>query len=52
MNVAVLLSRPAKTTKRHIPDLGIWRFVTLLGNAQLRLLGIRLSGFAGFADGA
>jgi hypothetical protein len=52
MNVAVLLSRPARTIKRHIPNPGIWRFVTLLGNVQPRLLGIRFSGFAGFADGA
>ena len=27
------------------PDRGIWRFVTLLGNAQPRLLGISLSSF-------
>jgi hypothetical protein len=52
MNVAVLLSRPAKTIKRHIADRGMWRFLTLSGNVQPRLLGIRFNGFDGFADGA
>src|SRR4051812_15411484 len=53
LNVAVLLSRPDNTIKRHGPEVRDMALCDLVSGArQPRLCGVRLSGLEGLADGA